>query len=150
MYHAQTFVGDTHRNTTYNMYLPQNNLANQNNKGTTLQPNFLRVPGKPSPKQPAAECLAVADSDDQRLFRFAKPLGVTRNADAPTALEAQNRRAPILAHVRPQPRPCGSLRHQTACLHKAANRPRAMVCHCLAAHVLLEVFVDAPSLFRRL
>ena len=58
------------------------------------------------------------------LLWFAEPLGAMRNADAPTALEAQNRRAPILAHVRLHPRPCGSL---------------------LVPHVLLEVFADAPS-----
>ena len=61
-----------------------------------------------------------------------------------------NRRALGLAHVLPHPRPCGSFRHHTACLHKAANRPRVMVCHWLVAHVLLEVFVDASSLCRRL
>ena len=55
------------------------------------------------------------------VFSFGlRSLGVISNAGAPTALEAQNRRAQKLAHVRPHPRPCGSLRHQTACLHTAA------------------------------
>ena len=146
MYHAQTFVGDPYRNTTYNMYLPQNwrikttrrQHSNQTYSGWRLYEKVsfskLRCQESPHPDNLRRSPHAV-----QYILQWLTPMISVSNFGLPRILASQvtlmhqlrwKRRGPILAQVWHHQRPCDSLCHQTASLHKA-SRPRAMVCHCL-------------------